>query len=384
MVGIEFWLLAAMALNIVGYGLYWLGIRRQLVKPNRSSWLIWSAVTTVEALTYQALNQGMAQNIIFFVAAASCLCITLAIWRQSAWQRPSDAELVCIAIATASLIIWFGFQSSFWAHVVVVAAVPVSFLPTWISAWQDHRRELSPGWGLWTLADFSTLMVILSSSDTHGADLPYIMVELACHASVWLMIGLSSINPLRLLQAPVGDFLFRKTDERKRRPFRVGESNLGKAVFATQAFPAEAILMEFTGPRYHASEIHSDKKGAGDRFVQIDLDHYMGPSGGLDDLINHSCSPNAGLRFTPDGVFLVAIRAIQMGEEICWDYSTTLSNTTFYMHCHCGTPQCRSVIGDFVFLEPELKQRYRNLNMVPAYLRDAQFDQAQQTQILAA
>jgi SET domain len=384
MVGVEFWLIAAMVLNVLGYGLYWLGIRQQLVKPNRSSWLIWSAVTTVEALTYQALNQGMAQNIVFFVAAASCLFITLAIWRQSAWQRPSDAELLCIAIAAASLIIWFGFQSSFWAHVLIVAAVPVSFLPTWISASQDHRRELSPGWGLWTLADFSTLMVIISASDTHGADLPYIIVELICHASVWLMIGLSSINPLRSFGIPVRNFLIRDVDKRKANPFRIAESNLGKAVFATQAFPVDAALMEFIGPRYHASEIHSNRKGAGDRFVQIDLDHYMGPSGGLDDLVNHSCNPNAGLRFTPEGVFLVAIRSIQRGEEICWDYSTTLSNTTFYMHCRCGTPHCRHVIGDFVFLEPELQQRYRDLNLVPAYLRDAPASRIVSDQTLAA
>jgi hypothetical protein len=367
----EFWLFAAMFLSISGYGLYWLGIHRQLVRPNRSSWLIWSAVTTIEALTYQALNEGLAQNIVFFVAAASCLFITLAIWRQSAWQRPSDAELICIAIALCALVIWFGFQSRFWAHILVVAAVPVSFLPTWISAWQDKRRELSPAWGLWALGDFATLMLILSGPSQHGTDLPYIVIELICHASIWLMIGLGSINPLRSLGVPVQDFLVRDVDKKKGNPFRVAQSSLGKAVYATQAFPAGATLMEFTGPRYHGSEIHSNRWGEDDRFVQIDIDHYMGPSGGLDDLVNHSCNPNAGLRFSEDGVFLIAIRPIQSGDEVCWDYSTTLSNTSFYMHCQCGASECRHVIGDFAFLEPELQDHYRALNLVPTYLRDA-------------
>jgi SET domain len=385
MVSIEFWLFAAMILSISGYGFYWLGIRRQLVRPNRSSWLIWSAVTTIEALTYQALNEGLAQNIVFFVSAASCLFITLAIWRQSAWQRPSDAELICIAIALGALIIWFGFQSQFWAHVLVVAAVPVSFLPTWISAWQDKRRELSPAWGLWALGDFATLMLILSGPRQTGTDLPYIIIELVCHASIWLMIGLASINPLRSLGVPVQKFLVRDVDKNTRSPFRVAPSSLGKAVYATRAFAIGSTLMEFTGPRYHASEVHSNRWGEDDRFVQIDVDHYMGPSGGLDDLVNHSCHPNAGLRFTNEGVFLIAIRPIQQGDEVCWDYSTTLSNTSFYMRCQCGAPQCRQVIGDFAFLEPDLQERYRALNLVPTYLRNAMVETvAEQGQTLAA
>jgi SET domain len=371
MVSKEFWLFAAMILSISGYGFYWLGIRRQLIKPNRSSWLIWSAVTTVEALTYQALNEGLAQNIIFFVAAASCLFITLAIWRQSAWQRPSNAETFCIAVALGSLIIWFGFQSQFWAHMLVVLAVPISFLPTWISALHDKRRELSPAWGLWALGDFATLMLIVSGPRSHGTDLPYIVVELICHASIWFIIGLFSINPFQSLGVPFRNFLVRGVDKTDRNPFRVAESSLGKAVYAARPFPAGATLMEFTGPRYHASEIHSNRWGEDDRFVQIDLDHYMGPSGGLDDLVNHSCHPNAGLRFSQDGVTLIAIKPIQLGDEICWDYSTTLSNTQFYMRCQCGASECRGVIGDFAFLEPDLQERYRALNLVPDYLRDA-------------
>jgi SET domain len=385
MVSIEFWLFAAMILSISGYAFYWLGIRRQLVRPNRSSWLIWSAVTTIEALTYQAVNEGLTQNIVFFISAASCLFITLAIWRQSAWQRPSDAELICIGIALASLIIWIGFQSQFWAHILVVAAVPVSFLPTWISAWQDKRRELSPAWGLWALGDFATLMLILSGPRLGGTDLPYIIVELVCHASIWLMIGLSSINPLRSLGIPIQAFLVRDVDKSKGNPFRVGETKLGKAVYAARSFPTGAKLMEFTGPRYHASEIHSNRWGEDDRFVQIDVDHYMGPSGGLDDLVNHSCYPNAGLRFTDEGVFLIAIRPIQSGDEVCWDYSTTLSNTSFYMPCQCGTPDCRDVIGDFAFLEPDLQDRYRAMNVVPDYLmKQAEKPIAVQSQSLAA
>lgn len=377
------WVAAAIGCSIAGYAFYWLGIRRQLVRPNRASWLIWSAVTTVEALTYQAVNQGLAQNIIFFISAASCLLITIAVWRQSAWQQPSASERLCMGVALASLIVWIGLQQSYWAHVLVVAAVPVSFWPTWRSAIEDRRREQSPAWGLWTLGDLATLLVVIGGRDRHAGDLPYILVELGCHASVWALIGLRSIDPRHALGLPRRGGL-EEPPLATGQGLRVADNALGKAVYAARAFPSGALLVEFTGPRWHRNEIFSNGSGPADRFFQIDQNHYMGPSGGIDDLVNHSCNPNAGLRFSDDGIFLVAIRPIACGEEISWDYSTTASQSAFWMRCACGAEHCRGVVGDFEFLEDSLKQRYRALDLVPPYLKSPHEEELPRDHIGAA
>ncbi|WP_156442853.1 SET domain-containing protein-lysine N-methyltransferase, partial [Sphingomonas sp. CCH9-H8] len=96
---------------------------------------------------------------------------------------------------------------------------------------------------------------------------------------------------------------------------------------------------------------------------------YMGPSGQLDDLVNHSCDPNAGLRFTDDGVILVALRDIVSGEEISWDYSTTLAQSNWHMICQCRSPECRRVIGNFDTLSPDRQEFFRARNLVAPYLR---------------
>ncbi|MBC7061471.1 SET domain-containing protein, partial [Salmonella enterica subsp. enterica serovar Enteritidis] len=129
------------------------------------------------------------------------------------------------------------------------------------------------------------------------------------------------------------------------------------------------VLIEFTGRRFRADQIPSLMRGRGDRFVQVTPDHYMGPSGRIDDLVNHSCNPNAGLRFTDTGVFLVAVRAIQPGEEIAWDYSTTLRESNWHMICQCRAPECRRVIGNFDSLDPDRQEWFRARNLVAPYLR---------------
>lgn len=349
--------------------MYLLGLRRQIVQPNRASWLIWSASASIEAMTYYAVNPGAPQGWVFLLSALCCVAVTLALWRRSSWAQPTNVESICIAACLVALIIWVAFRETFWAHMLVVAAVPVSFWPTWASVWKDRGRERSPAWGLWTIGDLATLFVAVRAGGTGVDELAYIFVELACHASIWFMIGLATINPLRSLGWKRGGLLVLDRYRHSRNLFAVGENHLGKAVYASVRFAEGAELMRFTGRRFHTDEIPSLMRGNDDRFVQVTPDHYMGPSGQLDDLVNHSCDPNAGLRFTEDGVILVAIRDIASGDEVTWDYSTTLAQSNWHMICQCRAANCRRVIGNFDTLDAEAQEFFRARNLVAPYLR---------------
>lgn len=367
---VEPWFLIAVACNFAGYVSYLTGMRRKLVEPNRASWLIWSAATGIEAATYAAVNPHAAQGIVLLLSAVLCVAVTIGIWRRSAWAAPSPAESLCMAACLAALVLWLVFREAFWAHMLVVIAVPVSFWPTWASTAQDPTRERSPAWGLWTVGDLATLLVASRSGITADVgEYAYLLVEFLCHASVWFMVGLATINPLRSLGFRRGGFYVLDAYRRTASLFSVGETHLGKAVFAAVPFDEGQPLLEFTGRRFRLAQVPSVMRGGGDRYVQVTPEHYMGPSGRLDDLVNHSCDPNAGLRFTDDGVFLVACRPIAVGEEISWDYSTTLTESNWHMICQCRSADCRRVIGNFATLSPDRQEWFRARNLVAPYLR---------------
>ena len=366
---IALWFLLAVLANFAGYALYLTGLKRELVQPNRASWLIWSAAILVEASTYAAVNPGAAQSIVFLVSAGACIIVTIGIWQRSAWSAPTRSETICMAACLASLLLWAMFSSAFWAHMLVVAAVPISFWPTWESVQQDRARERSPAWGLWTVGDLATLIVATRTGNVEVGSYAYILVELLCHASVWFMIGLATINPIRSLGFRNGRFYVLDTYRPAANLFSVGETHLGKAVFAATNFAEGEQIVKFTGRRFRADQVPSLMRGVSDRFVQVTPEQYMGPSGRIDDLINHSCSPNAGLRFTDDGVYLVAIQPIAPGEEISWDYSTTLTQSNWHMICQCRSADCRRVIGNFETLAPERQEWFRARNLVAPYLR---------------
>ena len=366
----EPWFLVAIGCNVAGYATYLTGLRRKLVEPNRASWLIWSAATTIEALTYLAVNPDALQGVVLLVSSLLCACVTFGIWRRSAWAAPSPTETFCMASCLVALVLWVVFREAFWAHMLVVAVVPVSFWPTWVSVAADRNRERSPAWGLWTVGDLATLIVAgRSGIAADVGEYAYLLVEFAAHASVWLMIGLATINPLRSLGARRGGFYVLDRYRKTAGLFTIGETHLGKAVFAAAPFADGQPLLEFTGRRLPARDVPSLIRGGGDRYVQVTPDHYMGPSGRIDDLVNHSCDPNAGLRFTDHGVFLVAIRDIAAGAEVTWDYSTTLAESNWHMLCQCRSAGCRRVIGNFTTLAPDRQEWFRARNLVAPYLR---------------
>ncbi|WP_158857983.1 SET domain-containing protein-lysine N-methyltransferase [Streptomyces sp. NRRL B-1347] len=66
--------------------------------------------------------------------------------------------------------------------------------------------------------------------------------------------------------------------------------------------------------------------------------------------INHSCSPNTGVKDNPLGGYdFVALTTIHTGEEITWDYETTEHESIAVLHCLCGSTTRRGRTRGFKY-----------------------------------
>ena len=139
---------------------------------------------------------------------------------------------------------------------------------------------------------------------------------------------------------------------------------MGKAVFTKRSYKKGEEIIEFTGDVIRYDNLPE----CYDHYFQIDKHYYMGPSGTYDDFINHSCNPNAGLFFERDRIILKAIKQIKEGEELFWDYSTTMDEDNWEMDCLCGSKHCRGRIRDFKYLPGQIQAKYLTLGIVPYYL----------------
>ena len=148
-------------------------------------------------------------------------------------------------------------------------------------------------------------------------------------------------------------------------PLAVRACDTGEGVFATAAIAAGRALLRYHGPLLRYAQTTPQTLA-----VQVGPDLYLGASGGPDDFVNHSCDANAGLVIVGDDgadVTLVALRDIAPGEQVTFDYSTTMDEDDFEFDCQCGAAACRGRMRDFKHLPPAVKRRYADLGVVPAY-----------------
>ncbi len=93
------------------------------------------------------------------------------------------------------------------------------------------------------------------------------------------------------------------------------------------------------------------------RVLQIDEDLYIltAEQKEPNDCFNHSCEPNLG--FTGQ-IGLVALRDIDSGEELTFDYAMSDGEPYDEFDCHCGMPTCRHKVTGNDWKLPSLWEKY--------------------------
>jgi SET domain-containing protein len=72
--------------------------------------------------------------------------------------------------------------------------------------------------------------------------------------------------------------------------------------------------------------------------------------------INHSCAPNCEAELDNERIWIVAVRDIQAGEEITFNYGYDLEDYKDYP-CRCGSPNCVGCMVAEVFFEHVLSRK---------------------------
>ena len=143
----------------------------------------------------------------------------------------------------------------------------------------------------------------------------------------------------------------------------VAECELGRGVFARRAIRKGDIILSFGGPLIDFAETR--RRGPRECMaIQVGPNQYIDtlPPGVF---ANHSCAPNAGIQNDRD---LAALSDIKPGEEIRYDYSTTMDEKCFTMRCECGAPGCRRVVTDFSELPAEVQEFYLSRGLVMSFI----------------
>src|SRR5277367_4782188 len=127
----------------------------------------------------------------------------------------------------------------------------------------------------------------------------------------------------------------------------------GKGTVTTTTIPANTPILEMTGPVLLDRDINPPDLP---EHLQVGPNTYLGPSGEVDDYVNHSCDPNCMLHVVGNRAILYSLYVIPKNAELTFDYSTTSTSTIeeWMMNCQCGSNKCRKTISGHHYLDSEL------------------------------
>jgi SET domain-containing protein len=158
----------------------------------------------------------------------------------------------------------------------------------------------------------------------------------------------------------------KKNPPRRRTPlFEVRHSPIhGFGVFATRRIRKGTMVIEYLGDRVshaQADARYEDKDPNDNHTFLFTVDAKTvidaGVNGNEARYINHGCDPNCESTTVKKRIFIAAIRTIQPGEELSYDYqiqrdSDDEPNVDEVYACRCGALNCRGSM-----LEPAKKPR---------------------------
>ena len=140
-------------------------------------------------------------------------------------------------------------------------------------------------------------------------------------------------------------------------PFDVRASPIqGLGAFATCRIPKGTRLIEYAGERLTPADADARYPDApGERhhtfLFAIDDDVVIDASVGGNEarFINHSCEPNCDAVIDDGRIWIEAIRDIDVGEELAYDYAYVLEErhtpaAKRRFPCNCGAAQCRRTL----------------------------------------
>lgn len=133
----------------------------------------------------------------------------------------------------------------------------------------------------------------------------------------------------------------------------------GRGLFVREPVRTGEILMRWGGILIPQEQYDPTRHRPGSASRWDETRYLVTPVGEpstLDELLNHSCDPNAWMA---DERTVVARRPIAAGEEVTTDFSMWEDCDYLYTSsCRCGTSLCRSVITGLDWQSAALQARY--------------------------
>ena len=144
----------------------------------------------------------------------------------------------------------------------------------------------------------------------------------------------------------------------------IRDSPFGKGLFAKHDLQQGTVITTLKGRKvnFQATLALSEESHA----LQTGFDRYL-ICGAPFIYANHSCNPNTAIN---DELRMFCLKNIAAGQELLWDYSTSMLERHWNMSCSCKEERCRKIVTDFDLLPRQIQDEYLKAKIVMPFIAE--------------
>lgn len=157
----------AFFLHILGYIVYSREVFHSRIRPNVATWMMWLFGSTVEFLTYNAIDGAhWSMSALPFACllgiGGTCLAIVVTQLRNGKagnviYHKPERSDYYLVSFDILAAYVWLGGWGASLANFIAVSTSIVAFIPIWKTTYREPQSENPIPWILWCFAYIAML-----------------------------------------------------------------------------------------------------------------------------------------------------------------------------------------------------------------------------------
>lgn len=324
--------------QIAGYYYYYLSVKNG-IRPNTTSWTIWTLGSILDLVSYMALTGDWVKNLLPMACTAASVVLYIHFLSRGKFQKLSTENILIIVSDIIATVLWYLTDSALVGNILLQVSTVISFVPIIKEVYDEDENETPLPWLIWSAAYFMDLILVGLRWEKWG-DIVYPATCFVLHLLVWYLVTehfkaikikrkLAIINKNNGNVYDIEDHLY------------VSDSSIaGKGIFTSRDIRKGEVAFVLKGPQIYYAPKNKDEAVLLPDVIGIKKNVYLDPVVPY-KFINHRCEPN--LAVAEDGINYVALRDISKDEELTFDYSIS-EHSDWEMECSCGSPKCRRLI----------------------------------------
>lgn len=331
---------------LLGYFVYYRSVERG-VKPNTTLWTLWALGSLLDLWSYAVLSGDWQKNILPLTCTVACLVLFVHFFRNGRFRKLTKQNYVIISADICALILWYLTDSALVANIALQISTILSFIPIYKEIYDENENETLLPWAIWSVTYALDIILVVLRWEKWG-DLAYPGVNFVLHFLMWILIYLHFYRGRRGIEKHL---FVKKSDF------------AGMGLFTSKKIKAGEVAFVLKGKKFYFSPKNKEEALLHPNIFGIDKGLSIDPYFPYDH-INHRCEPN--LVIDEDAISFVALRDINAGEELTFDYSIS-EHSDWEMDCNCGSKKCRGVIRSIEKLPQDFFLNY--YPYIPAYFQ---------------